>query len=301
MSYGAPELLGYRLLTRLQDRRGMVPKTVFHKFWSLSDRYAEAEFDTELGVPRYWYKYGELVDEQSVDSGFFVAPSAPWGGQAYKPVYDEGDGEFDLGRREQQVIEQTVEWALDQFDQWSARKLEAHQYRKHAPNEFIRSYSELRERLQYTGLDEQVPLSVYEPDGPDTNREVVFELLDQTVAAYPTEDPAFEPLSDAFFRWEDTARLLIEQERDFARLEVFLDEFVQVVSEAVLRFQFADGVDQERVAEWRTDGEACLERFESTLAERRSELLRERERSGVLQSVSATYDEMVLDDLTNDE
>lgn len=300
MPYGAPELLGYRLLERLQQSRGLVPRTVFHKFWSLSDRYAAEELGVTLGVPRYWYKYGELVDEASVDDGFFVESSAPWGGRAYKPVYDTED-DFETTSRERRAVRETVEWVLERFGDKSAQQLEAYQYERYAPNEFVSAYSDLRRALQYTDLDEQTSLSTFAPDGPDDNHGLVADQLDRMVATYPADDPAFEPLFDVFLRWEDTARLLIEQGREFARLEAFLDEFVQAVSEAVLRHQFAVGVDEERVDQWRTNAEASVETFEAAVRDRRTDLLRTRDRSGVLQSVSETYDETVLDGLSEDE
>lgn len=293
MSYGAPELLGYRLLERLQESRGLVPKTVFHKVWSLSDRHASEEHGVEIGVPRYWYKYGEIVDEGSVDDGFFVSPSAPWGGQAYKPVYDHDSGEFDVTDRERRVVDETVAWALERFGDRAAQELEEYQYERYAPNEFVDSYSELRALLQYTDLDQQAPLTLFDPARPDAEGELVERYLDEMVATFPDDEPVFEPLSDVFLRWEDTARLLVEQGYDYARLEEFLDGFVHVVSETVLRLQFTSGIDEDRVAEWRSERDRRIDQFASTLRDRRRDLLRDREQSGVLRSVSETYDDAI--------
>jgi hypothetical protein len=272
---------------------------VFHKFWSLSDRYATEELGVNLGVPRYWYKYGELVDEASVDDGFFVEASAPWGGRACKPVY-EAEGDFDTTPRERRAVRETAEWVLERFGDKSAQQLEAYQYEQYAPNEFVSAYSDLRRALQYTDLDEQTPLSTFDPDRPNDNHGLVASQLDRMVDTYPDDDPAFDPLFDVFLRWEDTARLLIEQGREFARLEAFLDEFVQAISEAVLRHHFAVGVDEERVDQWRTNAAASVEAFEEVVRDWRTDLLESRDRSGVLQSVSETYDETVLDGLTDD-
>lgn len=299
--FGAPEYLGHRLLHRLQENRGQVPKTVFHKFWSLADRHAEEAFGVDLGVPRYWNKYGEMVDETQTTTDFFVSPSAPWGGQAYKPVYEVSESEFDLTEAERSAAAESVQWAIERLGGRDARQLEEYQYEHYAPNEFVLAYSTLRAYLQYTDLDTHVPLTVFGDTDPENNREVVTDLLDQMRAAYPESSPRFDRLSDVFRRWDDTARLLVEQGNDFTRLEELLDDFVRVVSNTVLRFEYNDDIPTARLDEWDDETEAEIETFETELRERREELLRERDRSGVLNRVSESYDETVLEDLTEEE
>jgi hypothetical protein len=299
--FGTPEYLGYRLLHRLQESRGQVPKTVFHKFWSLADRHAREAFGVDLGVPRYWNKYGEMVDETQTTTDFFVSPSAPWGGQAYKPVYEVSESDFDLTDEERTAVTESVQWAIERLGGRDARQLEEYQYEHYAPNEFVLSYSNLRAYLQYTDLDTQVPLTVFGDTDPDDNREIVTDLLDKMRTTYPESSRRFDQLFEVYLRWDDTARLLVEQGNNFSRLEQLLDDFVQVLSNTVLRFEYNDDISAARLDEWDAGTDSEIENFETDLRRRRETLLSERERSGVLESVSDSYDETVLRDLTGKE
>lgn len=297
---GPAEYLGHQLLEAHQEQRGLVPKTVFHKLWSISDRHLSSNYGLDVGVPRYWYKYGEMVDEQSVDGDFFGAPTAPWGGQAYKPDWDLDASDFDLTDEEHELIDSTVKWTQSRFKRRNARYLEGIQYQVYAPNDFIRAYSELREHLQYTDLESQEVLTqhTFRPElDVDSNEELVEAFLDEMVITYPENDDDFARLHTLFLRWDDTARLLLEREESFEELDDFLDRFVEALSKAVLQRKYNSNVDERRLASWERDSDDAIEEFESDLDARRAELLDDREMSGVLESVSETYDETVLTDL----
>ncbi|MFB6175607.1 MAG: hypothetical protein ABEI99_00385, partial [Halobaculum sp.] len=137
--------------------------------------------------------------------------------------------------------------------------------------------------------------------GPDTNRAVVTDLLDEMKSTYPESSLRFDRLSDVYLRWDDTARLLVDQGNKFTRLEELLDDFVRVLSNAVLRFEYNDDISTTRLDEWSEETESEIETFERELRDARETLLAERDRSGVLESVSESYDETVLQDLTGKE
>lgn len=297
---GAAEYLGHQLLIHHQQQRGLIPKTVFHKLWSISDHHLADNYGVDVGVPRYWNKYGEMVDEGSVDTGFRTAPQAPWPGQVYKPDWELEASDFDVPDEQQEVIDSTVKWTLTRFDTRDSRYLEFYQYQTYAPNDFIRAYSELRAHLQYVDLDSQEVLTshVVRPGfEAENNEELIEEYLDELVITYPETDPDFAELQTLFLRWDDTARLLLESGASYEQLEAFLDRFIETLSNAVLKMKYNDDVPDERLAEWRADAEDVVETFESELAERRERLLADREPSGVLDSLSESYDETVRSDL----
>lgn len=290
---GAVEYLGHQLLMHHQEQRGLVPVTVFHKLWSISARHLQDNYETDIGVPRYWYKYGEMVDEQSVDDGFYGMSSAPWGGRAYKPVWELEAEDFEITAEERELIDSTVKWTLNRFKRRKTRYLESFQYQTHSPNSFIRAYSELREHLQYMDLDNQEVLTQHEFE-VDSNEELITAYLDELVITYPENDEDFASFQTLFLRWDDTARLLLERENPYDTLETFLDTFVETLSQAVLQLKYNDHVPDQQLSRWESEADEAVSEFETYLDNYRAELLEDRELSGVLESVAETYDETVL-------
>lgn len=290
---GAVEYLGHQLLMHHQEQRGLVPKTVFHKLWCISARHLQDNYETDIGLPRYWYKYGEMADEQSVNDEFYAAPSAPWGGQAYKPVWELEADDFDISSEERDLIDSTVKWTLNRFKRRNSRYLESYQYQAYSPNSFIRAYSELREHLQYMDLDSQEVLTQYEFE-VESNKELITAYLDELIITYPENDEDFASFQTFFLRWDDTARLLLEQENPYEDIDTFLDTFVETLSQAVLQLKFNEHVPNDQISRWESEADETISDFETYLDNYRTELLEDREMSGVLQSVAETYDETVL-------
>lgn len=297
---GAAEYLGHQLLTHHQERRGLVPKTVFHKLWCISDRHLEKNYGVDSGLPRYWYKYGEMADEQSINGEFYVGPSAPWGGQAYKPVWDLTPSDFDIPDQVRGLIDRTVKWTLTRFANRKTRYLESYQYQTYSPNDFIRAYSDLRDHLQHMNLSTQEVLTSQSirPDfDAETNEDLVIAYLDEMVITYPETDADFADLHPLFLRWDDTARMFLEQTDGFEALDTFLDKFIETLSKAVLMLKYNNHIPDEQLAQWEGSAEEAISTFESDLDRQRLELLDNREMSGVLDGVADTYDETVLSEI----
>lgn len=293
---GAVEYLGHQLLMHHQEQRGLVPATVFHKLWSISASHLQDNYETDIGLPRYWYKYGEMVDEQFVDDDFYGMSSAPWGGRAYKPVWELNAEDFEISSEERELIDSTVKWTLNRFKRRNSRYLESYQYQTYSPNSFIRAYSELREHLQYMDLDSQEVLTQHEFK-VDNNEELITAYLDELVITYPENDEDFASFQTLFLRWDDTARLLLERESPYEELDTFLDTFVETLSQAVLQLKYNEHVPDEQLSRWESEADEAVSDFESYLDNYRVELLKDREMSGVLESLAETYDETVLSDL----
>lgn len=299
-SLGAAEYLGHQLLTYHQEQRGLIPKTVFHKLWCISDHHLIDNYGIEIGLPRYWYKYGEMADEQSINDDFYVAPSAPWGGQAYKPIWELEPADFDITEEERELIDNTVKWTLNRFKRRNTRYLEAYQYLTDSPNNFVRAYSELREHLQHMDLESQEVLThhTFRPEfDVESNEELVEAYLDELVITYPANDDDFAKLHTLFLRWDDTARLLLGRPNSYKDLDHFLDEFVEALSKAVLKQKYNTHVSEEQISEWEDEVDEEVSDFETYLDSYREELLADYGMSGMLESVAETYDDTVISDI----
>ena len=295
---GAVEYLGHQLLMKHQEQRGLVPKTVFHKLWCISARHLQDNYETDIGLPRYWYKYGEMADEQSASDEFYGISTAPWGGADYKPVWKLKPEDFDVSPEERNLIDNTVKWTLNRFYRRNSRYLEYYQYHAYSPNNFIRAYSELREHLQHRNLDTQEVLTQHFVEfDVENNQELITVLLDELVITYPENDEDYEPMHTLFLRWDDTARLLLDRENPFDELETFLDMFVEALSKAVLQLKYNEHIPEGQLERWESKADEAVSNFEAYLDDYRAEVLEHREMSGVLESVGDTYDETVLSDL----
>jgi hypothetical protein len=285
---GAAEYLGHQLLLRLQDTKGHIPRSVFLKTWCIASRYLEDEFDYDSGVPRYWYRYGEIVDETSINGDFYYRRTTPYG-LKYQPVYDISAEDFDVPRDERHQIETVAESVVGRFGKRNTRAIKEHQYTAYAPNEFIRTYSELRDYLEYTKLDEQTPLMRFR--GFESNEEVVEHLLDQMSTSYP--DGRFEEMKPLYLRWDDTVRMILDQGPDYDLIESLLDSFIEALSQSVIQFEFNSNLPEERIERWSEEVDDAVDDFRQDLERERNRVLENRDSSGILNQISEEYDSEV--------
>jgi hypothetical protein len=275
--FGSSEYLCYRLLVELEESRSHpVSGSKFHKLSCITDRYLASDLDCESPFPRHWYVYGEVVDEQSLDGDFYIAPSANhWSGRRYLPVEDVNDWQFDATGGERAAIEDAVEWAVGTFERANAESVKKYQYRHHVPNEFVRTYSDLRTQLKEVDLDEQYTLGDFASRAKSTRGRVV-ESLERMVETYPRED--YPEAYDLFTEWYETVELLLEAaDPDYAAIEEFLDSFVAMLSKVELRFHHRRHVPDERIRVWEDERLDAKADFEEQLEARRRELLARRE------------------------
>jgi len=289
---GPWEYLGYKLIVKIKERsKRQISRSKFLKLNCVADRYLQDELDYDIGLPRYWYKYGEILDEHATNREYFHAPSARgFSGQQYLTSREYADDEFDITDEEKELIDEAVDWTALRFAKRNVEQIKAYQYQTHAPKEFIRAYSELRELLT-ADLEEQALLTQFSM-GDASNQELVIDLLDEMLMTYPKQ--RYEDMYGTYLRWDDTARILIEDDPDFAALKEFLDDFIEILSKAELRFEHASNVPEYRLDRWWSERDDIMNDFERELENRRTKLLKNPEPSGELESVAEEYNETVV-------
>lgn len=289
---GPREYLGYQLIVRIKERSSrQISRSKFLKLYCIADRYLRDELSTDIGLPRYWYKYGEILDEQSINNEFYHAPSARgYAGQQYLTSRPYEDEEFDLDADTRRRIDEAVVWTALRFGKRNAEQIKNHQYNVHAPGQFIHAYSELRERLDVTSRGEQAILGQF-TGGERDNQEFVRDLLDEMLLTYPKDE--YEVMYELYLRWDDTARLILADEQDYDALNRFLDEFIEALSKIELRFHHSVNLPSHRLERWQAERDHVLAEFEETLEKRRADLLSGRESSGELEKVADEYNAAV--------
>jgi hypothetical protein len=75
--FGEPEYLGWSLLVHLKDQSNdQISRSKFLKLCCITDRYLLEKHDYDVGLPRYWYMYGELANQHEFSGRFFNASKA---------------------------------------------------------------------------------------------------------------------------------------------------------------------------------------------------------------------------------
>ncbi|WP_158854008.1 hypothetical protein [Halorhabdus sp. CUG00001] len=291
--FGEPEFLGWVLLTLLKEQSDdQISRSKFLKLCCIADRRLHETHEYSVGLPRYWYMYGELANEHEFSGRFYNAPRAiGWDGQQYIPK-DLHVEAFDVSEEGLELIPQAVRWTVREFGRKNVDEIKQHQYEEHAENEFIRKYSELRWLLSTIDLGKQERLQNY-GSGGESNEEYLKRQLDEMMDAYPEDNGRYEDMKRLYFRWDDTVRLMVDQAVEYSRIAEFLDDFIQTLSKVVLRFTYNQHISDERLADWEEDAAEEKAQFATQLKDIRSKNLRTRSRSTELDRVSDAYSQNV--------
>ena len=292
-TFGEPEFLGWLLLKELKGQSDdQISRSKFLKLCCIADRRLADTHEYDVGLPRYWYMYGELANEHEFSDRFYNAPLAiGWEGQQYIPKELPVDA-FDVSEEGLELIPQAVRWTVNEFGRKNVEEIKRHQYEEHAENEFIRTYSELRWLLNTIDLGRQERLPNY-GSGGESNEEYLKRQLDEMMAAYPDDEERYDAMKRLYFRWDDTVRLMVDQAVEYSRIAEFLDDFIRTLSKVVLRFAYNQNISEERLADWEEDAAVEKSEFATHLKEVRSKHLRNRSRSTELDRVSDAYSQTI--------
>lgn len=295
--FGEPEFLGWLLLKLLKEQSDdQISRSKFLKLCCIADRRLLETHEYDVGLPRYWYMYGELANEHEFSERFYNAPLAiGWDGQQYIPKDLHVDA-FDVSEDGLELIPQAVQWTVREFGRKNVEEIKQHQYEEYAENEFIRKYSELRWLLSTIDLGRQERLQNY-GSGGESNEEYLKRQLDEMMSAYPEDEERYDDMKRLYLRWDDTVRLMVDQSVEYSRIAEFLDDFIRTLSKVVLRFAYNQNISDERLADWEEDAAEEKSKFATQLKEARAEHLRSRSRSTELDRVSDAYSQTVEDQI----
>ncbi len=295
--FGEPEFLGWLLLKLLKEQSDdQISRSKFLKLCCIADRRLLETHEYDVGLPRYWYMYGELANEHEFSERFYNAPLAiGWDGQQYIPKDLHVDA-FDVSEDGLELIPQAVQWTVREFGRKNVEEIKQHQYEEYAENEFIRKYSELRWLLSTIDLGRQERLQNY-GSGGESNEEYLKRQLDEMMSAYPEDEERYDDMKRLYLRWDDTVRLMVDQSVEYSRIAEFLDDFIRTLSKVVLRFAYNQNISDERLADWEEDAAEEKSKFATQLKEARTEHLRSRSRSTELDRVSDAYSQTVEDQI----
>lgn len=293
---GPPEYLVYRILWELRENTGgETGRTKFHKLCILADKQLHKEYDRDIGLPQYWYKYGKTLAESEIDDAVTFTPhSNHRRGFAYYPADQVSESDFDhLDEDLKDDIFQVAIEVVDEHGDKDYQELEKYQYENFAPHEFVAAYGHFRWYLSSISIDRNQKTIEHFTD--PSEKSTIEELLDKMLTSFDEEE--FEEIYDLYLDWDDTIRLLNEEGASARELLDFTETFIEAIAKAVLRFKDRSNISEHRVEEWEEEKDKVLNDLEKKIQRRRQSALSGRSLSGELQDVSESYNETISDEL----
>lgn len=294
--FGPSEYLLYRVLWELRENTGgETGRTKFHKLCILADKKLNEEYDRDIGLPQYWYKYGKTLAESEIDGAVAFTPhSNHRRGFAYYPADQVSESDFD--HLEEDLKDDIFEVAIEVVDEHGEKdyqELEKYQYENFPPHEFVTAYGNFRWYLSSISLDRNQ--KTFENFTAPSEKSRIEELLDEMLVSFDEDE--FEEIYDLYLDWDDTVRLLNEEGASARELLDFTETFIEAIAKAVLRFKDQSYISESRLEEWEEEKGKVLNDLEKKIQRRRRSTLSDRSSSGELGDISDSYNETISDEL----
>lgn len=294
--YDADDFLCYQLLEQLDDaqRDGRsVTRTQFLKIAPIADRILSDEYGRDVGLPRYWYMYGEVLNEKPLNGGYYTTTDAPWGGKAIELAPGIDSEAFDVEDDVRRDVHEVGRRLARNFANEPTDQLKTYQYREYAPTDFVAVFDSFREFVSDADRQNTTLSSFIGGEDSYSRENEAQQLLDDVLVEYP--DDTYDEMYDVFLEWEDTTRLLLERETPFDAVESLLSDFWETFSKVELRLRHEQNTPPDQKAEWLDERDGVKRDFRERLTDVREDLLTDREPSDELESVAGSYSETVRD------
>jgi len=293
---GPPEYLVYRILWELRENTGgETGRTKFHKLCILADKKLNDEYDREIGLPQYWYKYGKTLAESEINEAVTFTPhSNHRRGYAYYPADQVSESDFDQLEEDlkDDIFEASIE-VVDEHGTKDYQELEKYQYENFPPHEFVTAYGDFRWYLSSLSLDRDQ--KTFEHFTDPSAKSTIEELLDEMLISFDVDE--FGEIHGLYLDWDDTIRLLNEEGASARELLDFTETFIEAFAKAVLRFKERSHISEARLNEWEEEKEKVLNDLEKKIQRRRESALSGRSLSSEFRDVSDSYNETITDEL----
>lgn len=295
---GPPEYLLYHiLLARDQQDDKETGRTNTHKLCVLADRKLRKEYDRDVLLPTYWYKYGYTLSEADLNTSVAHRPrSDKTHGYSYYPAEQVSESSFEhLNEELKDDIFHVVQDIIEKHGDKNVEELEEYQYKNFRPEEFIEAYGDFRFYLAGFVVDtKQRTLTKYfDP----AEKSIIEDYLDRMLVTFPEQK--YSEIHETYLEWDDTIRLLYEQGHSPRSLKEFTELFIEGFAKTVLRFQYNDHIPEDRLIKWRAEKEEILSDLIDNIQRRRRNALRQREDSEMLNRISDSYNESILNEIQN--
>lgn len=277
------DYLCYALLEELESRQPdgrSITRTQFLKLACIADRKLTNVHNIDLELPRYWYKYGEILNTQLINDGLYNENQGEWGGIKIQRAPGTSTDDFDIESSIRTTIREVTRSLAHDFATAESEHIKQHQYENYAPNEFIQSFDQFRDHLKNQRIEDH-SLSDFETVNQSPS-ETATDFLDEVFLQYPADQ--YSEMYNLFLRWEDTTRMLLDDQH-LEEAKQLAQNFWEAISKVELRIHHEQHTPREQKMRWIDDREQTMQTFEDQLNNVREKVLSKQQPSGVLETV----------------
>lgn len=308
---GEAEYLLYEVVRQNQRQGRDLPKTQFHKISFLTKKELENQ-GVEVPLPVYWYEHGIMVDLEEVVAQFLGFEPQRYGSRTgEKAIFEEdlSSSDFEVGKDKREEIKSTARTIARKFrDVFDTSVAKDKTYEEFADNDFIIHLNELRyflesvEDVDTVAKDTYVPTDISYSDIVDDStqtktdaidagdEENIIEYLNKMTVSYP--ENKYTKMHSLFLEWESLMRQFTYNGM-LSQLSQFTSEFWNTFSRVELRIHHNEDIPLLKVHNWKNERNEHINWFQSRIKERRDILLKQREETNELGSISQKYGEAV--------
>lgn len=308
--YGAAEYLCYEVIRQMEDRGQQVPETSFNKLCTLV--YDEIEDTEEVDLPHQWYQYGYEVNRRYLNDDFLVnIRNAEWQRPGTQ-ISIEGISQdtFDVADDLKKSIKSVASRYAKKFQNtYGTAVIKDYSYEIQAPNEFIQVMNEFRDELDSLDAegaatrDEHVPgvdisftdateveVGTTDIDSSDVDDDRINEYLRRLGQTFPED--TYLTMQSEFYQWKTLCKQLIRYDL-YGELRQFQSSFWNIFSRVELRIHHSENIPHRQRQRWIDEREEHITQFKDEMEAKRRVIMKYRNPTNKLDSVSAAYDEAV--------
>lgn len=317
--FGEAEYLCYQVIRQVRDLHGKdrdLPQTTFNKLCYIADRVLR-ESDIDVELPVHWYRYGGVLTEDAMDSGFYELQSKRWEsnrGQSVTLTEGVDENDFDIEEERAEYVEGQVKELVEDIGGYYGISIpQDYQYAEYAPNDFVRALHEFRKFLDELDTEDALAAEDYvsgvdvsfndilnqptasESTGPsvsDGTNSQIRDHLDELLVTYPEEE--YNRMEDLFLEWENLMWQMA-QNGFYSRLQDFMESFWRTFSRVELRVKHNRNVPLRIRSRWNMEIADEMDSFRQDVENYRDVVLENREETDDLDMVSESYSETVRD------
>jgi len=217
------------------DRKPIMKQSHFYKLMNLLDtRLKDQGIDIKL--PGYWYRYGFYSEYRFFDTVLSRKFSTDYilNGDIVPPIRTRK--KFEIPTEILQTISSTIYYLWNQYGFKSNYGAEAKKesYRINSPYTFNTTFQDYIDIID----SKEVNLFVYE------------KILDKLLLEFP--DDEISELSDTYFDWDDTTRLILDHEINETQIqliEILMNLFWKIYSKGV-RWRHNQNIPIDDIQKW---------------------------------------------------
>ena len=218
------------------DRKPIMKQSHFYKLMNLLDTRLKKQ-GIDIKLPGYWYRYGFYSEYRFFDNVLPRKFSTDYilDDNIVPPIHTRK--RYEIPKEISQTISSTIYYLWNQYGFKSnyGAKAKKESYKINSPYTFNTTFQDYIEII----------------DSKEVNLFVCEKILDKLLLEFP--DDEFSELSDTYFDWDDTTRLILDSEINETQIqliEILMNLFWKIYSKGV-RWRHNQNISIDDIQKWK--------------------------------------------------